>query len=349
MDLFFELLQVSLGTRDLLSCVPTDDEWVSLMEEAKRQAVLGVMMSGLERLSGQVIVPEEVMVKWFSRAQKAEKQYDLHRARVHELSSLFRNAGFANCVLKGISISRYYPLPQRRQSGDIDLWVAGPRKDVMAWLRSRYKIGHNVWHNVGVEVFMDVPVEIHFHPAWVYNPIDNHHLQLYFESKKQAIMASDSQGCGYACPPVEFDAVFSLVHTFRHLIAEGVGFRHIVDYYYVLCQLNREGEESISYVLGIIRKAGLSKFASAMMWVLQEVCGMPSSELLCAPNEREGRFLLDEVLRGGNFGHHRHDNRRRNSFARTFALLPHYPSEVLWMFPWKVWHWFWRKRHGSVA
>lgn len=37
----------------------------------------------------------------------------------------------------------------------------------------------------------------------------------------------------------------------------------------------------------------------------------------------KGRLLFDEMMRGGNFGHYRKDNRQRNSISRMMALLPH--------------------------
>ena len=50
MNLFFELLQVSLGTRDKLSLVPNAVEWEAMYEEADRQAMTGVPFEGLQRL-----------------------------------------------------------------------------------------------------------------------------------------------------------------------------------------------------------------------------------------------------------------------------------------------------------
>ena len=41
MDLFVELLQVALGTRDKLSRVPSAAEWGRLLEEAERQRTGG--------------------------------------------------------------------------------------------------------------------------------------------------------------------------------------------------------------------------------------------------------------------------------------------------------------------
>ena len=39
------------------------------------------------------------------------------------------------------------------------------------------------------------------------------------------------------------------------------------------------------------------KFTSAVMWVLMEF-------LPCKPNQKEGRFLLSEILKAGNLGHY---------------------------------------------
>lgn len=51
MNLFVELLQVALGRREGLSRVPSAAEWEALYEEAGKQAIVGVMLCGLERLA----------------------------------------------------------------------------------------------------------------------------------------------------------------------------------------------------------------------------------------------------------------------------------------------------------
>ncbi len=53
--LFIELLQVSLGEKEQLSQIPSHIEWATLYEEAERQAIVGVMMDGLERFAGAVM------------------------------------------------------------------------------------------------------------------------------------------------------------------------------------------------------------------------------------------------------------------------------------------------------
>ena len=338
MTLFQEIIKVSLGTSNQLSRTPSSAEWVSLYNESQKQAIVGVILYGLERLPEAQRPSQNLLLQWIGSVQMVEASYVLQCERAKELTKLFSDAGYSSSVLKGLGFSKFYPVPARRQGGDIDLWVDGKRESVMKWLRDNYVVERVVWHHADAKIFDDVETEIHFHPGWLYNPIKNRKLQEWFNGQK-GVQMKVLRELGFAYPDVSFNAVYSLIHLYHHLIEEGIGIRHIIDYYYILKALptqNREG------VLKDLQRFGLFKLASAMMWVLLEVCGMPDEYLICVPCEREGRFLLEEIMRGGNFGKYRNDNLRRNTVARMLALLPHYPSEVLWAVPWKLWHKCWR-------
>lgn len=339
MNLVFDLLQVALGTRDRLSQVPKPCEWISLYNESVRQSIVGILMGGLERLPVEQLPSPEIKYKWIGTVHTIESSTELNRTRSNELVEIVKTAGFNSCVLKGVAVARYYPNPMRRQCGDIDLWTFGYRKDVMSWLSEKFSITHKVWHNVGVKVFNDVPVEIHFHPAWLYNPLFNYRLQRFFEREKRVINTQNDKS-GINVMPPGFDAVFSLVHTYRHLISGGVGLRHIIDYYYICKHVEESGLQEA--VINQIRFLGLQRIAAAMMWVLKTACGMPDKYMLVEPNENEGGFLLEEINRGGNFGHHTMDTKPRGLIRQLLTMLPHYPREVLWVIPWKIWHSGWR-------
>jgi hypothetical protein len=86
------------------------------------------------------------------------------------------------------------------------------------------------------------------------------------------------------------------------------------------------------------------------MWVMHEVLGMPREWMLWEPDEKEGRYILEQVMMGGNFGHH--DERLKHSGGKLGAvkailthnmhLLTHYPSDVIWAPVWIVWHKLWK-------
>lgn len=47
---------------------------------------------------------------------------------------------------------------------------------------------------------------------------------------------------------------------------------------------------------------GLWKFAGAVMYVLHEALGLPKEKMIAPIDVNEGRFLLAEIMQGGNFG-----------------------------------------------
>lgn len=78
---------------------------------------------------------------------------------------------------------------------------------------------------------------------------------------------------------------------------EGIGLRQLLDYYYVLISddllLIRDRVQKE------LKELGLWKFAGAIMYIMQEVFGMSASLLIVPPNEKYGRFVLNEVLEAG--------------------------------------------------
>ena len=109
--------------------------------------------------------------------------------------------------------------------------------------------------------------------------------------------------------------------------------------------------------LGVLQKElkelGLWKFAGGIMYIMQEVFGMPASRLIVPPNEKYGRFVLNEVLEAGNFG--RHDARNRfgrsqlghnlQRVYRDMRLVRYFPAEALCEPLFRVWHFFWRMKN----
>ena len=109
---------------------------------------------------------------------------------------------------------------------------------------------------------------------------------------------------------------------------------------------------AINRVQEELRELGLWKFAGAIMYIMQEVFGMPASRLIVPPNEKYGRFVLNEVLEAGNFGKHDARNRFGRSklghnlqrVYRDMRLVRYFPAEAISEPFFRVWHFFWRLR-----
>ena len=105
-----------------------------------------------------------------------------------------------------------------------------------------------------------------------------------------------------------------------------------------------------------LKKLGLWKFAGGIMYIMQEVFGMPASRLIVPPNEKYGKFVLNEVLEAGNFG--RHDARNRfgrsqlghnlQRVYRDMRLVKFFPAEALCEPLFRTWHFFWRLKYKKL-
>ena len=111
------------------------------------------------------------------------------------------------------------------------------------------------------------------------------------------------------------------------------------------------GRDRLGVVQEKLKELGLWKFAGAIMYIMQEVFGMSASRLIIPPNEKYGKFVLNEVLEAGNFGKHDARNRFGKSklghnlqrVYRDMRLVRYFPAEALCEPLFRVWHFFWRK------
>jgi hypothetical protein len=115
----------------------------------------------------------------------------------------------------------------------------------------------------------------------------------------------------------------------------------------------RSSSTAIDRVQKELKELGLWKFAGGIMYIMQEVFGMSASRLIVPPNEKYGKFVLNEVLEAGNFG--RHDARNRfgrsqlghnlQRVYRDMRLVKFFPAEALCEPLFRTWHFFWRLKY----
>ena len=346
--LFFELLQVALGTRRFLSKDLSAKEWINLYEESEKQSIEGIMLSGLEQLPEEQRPPQELLLQWIGITQMTEQNTQRLAKASLDAVDYFHKNGFACTLLKGGAVGRYYAKPDRRSSGDVDIWVEGSRERIYEFARNYDKNGNLYgvnYQHIHFHLFDDVHLEVHIWPAYLNNPIHNKRFHKFCEKYRPSNIE--------AMPSLAFDRVFILLHCYRHMCGHGVGLRQIMDYYYVLKQGFTEEEQSES--VKWIKKLGMYRYASGVMWVLKEIFGLTPEYELLPPNEKEGKFILEEVLQTGNMGHG--DNRNWGTLntplsrfffnlRRDIHLFKHYPAEIGWQPFFSLWLYSWRILKG---
>lgn len=355
---FFNLLKFSLGQTPYFTHVDNNRDWSLIYSIAERQGIVGILHTGLEKLDKGQGPKGELLMRWIAQAQAIRnRNVQLFRLSA-DIVERFGKDGFRCCILKGQGLALLYPNPYMRTPGDIDVWVSGGRRKVMEYVDKRSPSQIMRYHHVDFPVIKEVPVEVHFTPSYMNSPMANAKMQKWFERLADLQYSNRTElpdGLGeIAVPTLSFNLVYILSHLYRHVFSEGIGLRQLLDYYYVLIQ--EDSQENRIVAARSIERLGMKRFARAVMYIMVELFGMDSRYLLFEPDEREGKFLIEEVLIGGNFGqydkrlgdkaHETVGRRWLRMSVRNMRFVKHYPSEALCEPLFRTWFWMCKRWKG---
>ena len=310
---FFELLRIALGTQEKMTVSLNDAEWKDVAQMAVKQSVLGILFTAVETLPEEQRPYNDLYIDMYKWVDTIEQRNEHMNKLTASVSNRFRKDGFPNCILKGQGVALLYPNPLRRHSGDVDVWLKGKRKDIIKYVRNIPGADRPGYVHMGLQ---DAQINN-------YTPIPNTEYKI-------------------PTPTTSFNVIYSLNHIFRHFFNGGIGVRHIIDYFYILNAYYSEHhtEQEKAELLKVIEQFNMTKFLTALNWILANLLGQEREKLLLEPNEDEGRFFLQEVFVSGNFGksdpQQQKNNGKKNLYsffnnqARIMRFFTRYPEEVCW-------------------
>lgn len=354
-DDFFQLLRYSLGvTEDYPEM--TDEGWQNMYDTTKKQSLLGIVLHGITKLPSEWLPPRKIKLNWIMQGDKiATKNANVDKVAV-KVYEAFGKKKVRCCILKGQGNAMMYPQPKLRVSGDVDIWVLAPPRKVVSFARKSMPTAKACYHHIDFCSVDGIPVELHYRPSFMNNLICNYRLQKWFSEKADEQCSNYvelADGVGKIPVPTDsFNRIFQMAHISNHVMHEGIGLRQLLDYYFLLQRGFTADERQADERL--LRRFGLYKVASAVMYVLKEVFGLADDKMIVAPDDKRGRFLLDEILLSGNFG--KYDERLKNSKSQTsknvqrlkrdLRFMRYFPSECLWEPVFRWYHFFWRLRYN---
>ena len=358
---FFAFLKYCLGYKEDMSRVIVGMNWHELYSFASKQALLGLCFEGIERLGEEYPeelrlnpIGRELLMTWMGKAQQIRRQNMKVNAVASKLFSMLRVDGMRCCILKGQGNALMYPNPYSRTPGDIDVWIDASRERIMEYAQKKFELGDDI-RLQHLETSLDgVPVELHFFPCSMNNPIYHARLQKWFKRNADlqcSHIVGLPDGAGdVAIPTTAFNVIYQLTHLYHHFFDEGIGMRQIIDYYYVvnndeLLVIRDTLQRELKYL-------GLWKFAGAVMYVLHEALGLSGEKMIAPMDEKRGKLLLAEILNGGNFGRHftKYGHFTQQGMAKKYFLkiwrnmhfVRYYPAEALCEPLFRTWHFLWR-------
>lgn len=393
--IYYKFIQFALGTYEgkefLDGSALNGFDWQRFYDFAKKQTLVGIIMEGISRLPKAVAPKQGLLMNWFMMSQNISRMNLMLNEATVGVYNKVKAAGYDCCILKGQANAAMYANPAARTPGDVDMWVNASREEIRQLAQTLAKengrIDEESYNHIALTT-NDISVELHYTPGFMANFTYNRRLQQWFRESIAAqcrnMIALPDEAGEVAAPTADFNAVYQLYHLYHHYFYEGVGLRQVVDYYYVMWNVEcgmwseecgvknssldnfssqakpRTNQHSTFNIQHSLTRLGLWHFAGAMMYVLHEVLGLPEEKMIAPMDKKRGEMLLNDILCGGNFGHHdeRHawgrDTYDGNGFKhgalghnllrlhRDLRLLKYYPSEALSEPIFRLWHYYWR-------
>ena len=238
-----------------MSMVVAKIDWRQLYTFASRQALLGFCFDGIERLTKEFSeelkqnpIARDLLMTWMGVSQQIRRQNMKVNVVANKLYSMLREDGLRCCILKGQGNALMYSNPYSRTPGDIDVWINASRERIMEYASKKFELGDDI-RLQHLETSLDgVPVELHFFPCSMNNPIYHARLQKWFRRNadlqcSHIVRLPDGAG-DIAIPTMAFNVVYQLTHLYHHFFDEGIGMRQIIDYYYVVCDFYKVYQNS---------------------------------------------------------------------------------------------------------
>lgn len=307
-----ELLQSALWEVDpkLDSRIKIEDRvWDEIYSISVTQGVLAIVFEGVLRLPEAQHPPTELMLRWSVNVKLLEKRYDFSKDVVLTLNNVFADKNVEMLLLKGLSLSMYYPKPAHREYGDIDIYLFGSKSDVdcstlQLFDTSTKPVQKGIKHSLFY--YKQMPVEYHI------NFLNINRFRTFFDKKQKEkeikietallnlLQTEETEwlDCKVRVPSATFNYIFLTCHTAIHF-PRGIVLRHLCDWACFLSE--NKGRYDETYIKGVFNSSTFNQFANLFTGLSIRYLGLSSS---CAPdmyientNKTLDRQMILDILR----------------------------------------------------
>lgn len=251
-----------------------------------------------------------------------------------------RANGIEPILLKGHGLAKCYPIPELRQSGDIDLYVGVDQyektydvlKEFVTHIDDKSKIWG--WMHFNAKLG-DAMIEVHRTADYMYSKKEDALYRKYMLdglSKELRVVMFDNIEVN--TPNDNFNAFYIFYHLWRHFTGSGVGLRQFCDW---ACFLHTYSSTlDLSYLENILKTFGLMKPWQVFGCFLVKDLGLPENEFpFYNPKYlRKVSQVRKYVMTDGNFGINlkTNSNADESYFSRKFRSIKRHISRVIRMF-----------------
>lgn len=289
----------------------SNNDWQSIFRHSVKQGVSAIIFDAILSSSVATLIPKPLILKWMTRVVSIESRHAHQKEIGAKVAELLAMENISVFILKGLAIASYYPRPEHRECGDIDIYSGEEHLMADAVLLRAGGIVKNDYY-------------VHSHISFEGEVIENHHffnnvrgsrsrkkLERHFiEMTNVKYSECLVPGTKLIMPSADFNALFLTMHALRHFILEGgIRLRHLADW---AMFLNAE-QDKVNWDEFFLwaDKMHFSRFANAMTAVAIKYLGLNVNVKRLSSNSKYADMVLEDMLHPADTFHYKEKNTLR--------------------------------------
>ena len=312
-DLLLALLKDSLTGTDsgviqrYIKCeAPEGTDWKKLLFIAGQHSVSPLLypLCAKDGDNCSKVLKDAVRQAAISSAKQSYRLLILSKYLVGKL----REAGAEVIVLKGSATAQFYPVPEYRKSGDVDLLLTDPGQmelccRVLEQCGCVRKETQHALHHVTLEAEGGIDVELHTLLAEPFDHVKtNKYLEKLVSGCNTQVAYANIMGVTLPVLKDGYHGYELLLHMLQHFLRAGFGLKLLCDW---VVFWNREiPAEELAIYLKLVKESGLKGFSDMVTLVCGTYLGLPKEyvSLLEVGSDYDAEEFMREVLEAEEFG-----------------------------------------------
>lgn len=293
-EILIALVQEAMGWSNEHKWSEENIAWDEVFRLAQRQGVLAIVWNAIDTLANQgrltpAQMPDKrLKLQWALHAEKIAARYRKQKSLIEKLAKFYGEHSIKMMLLKGYSLSIYYPMPEYRECGDIDIWLYGEQQKADKLLNELkgIKIDEDKHHHTTF-VIDGVMVENHYDFINVHAHTSNKDIERELQrlSKEDAGIEHHIGESVVMLPPANLNALFLLRHAAAHFAAAEIGLRQIIDW--ALFVKNNHAKVDWLWLYDVAQRHNMTKFLNCLNAISIEYLCLDSSVLPAFRRDKE--------------------------------------------------------------
>ena len=301
-------------------------DWEAALTQAKRQTLVGLVAEAIPMLPVHLQPDPGMKTKFLSYAIQIVQSHSVINQKLADVKKRLDEHKVHSVLLKGQGVASYYPNPQTRQCGDIDIYVGddnfakaieilnpGSGVDISKYRNEK----HYDFYEGGVDIEIHRIAELlpslkgdRLFQQWTINHLCGPDIK---KIKIDPVLINT--------PSPQFNAIYIMNHAWHHFMIGGIGLRQLCDWVMFL----HKHHKNIDLVT---LERDLENFDLTRAWqifasVAVKHFALPAEEcpLYSSKFDDKSFQVMNVILNEGNFGNHsgkRKAKRPKSYFASKF-------------------------------